>query len=124
IGPQVAVPAPDVNTTPKIMGWMADEYARRYGPNPAVITGKPIILGGSLGRDAATGRGSAICLERLVKAREWRREDTPVAIQGYGNAGSWLGIVLDQLAYPVVAVADSRGGADASSGVCAGAVAA
>jgi len=69
IGPQVDVPAPDVNATPKIMGWMADEYARRYGPNPAVITGKPIILGGSLGRDAATGRGSASCRERLVKAR-------------------------------------------------------
>jgi glutamate dehydrogenase (NAD(P)+) len=111
------VPAPDVNTTPKIMGWMADEYARKYGPNPAVITGKPVILGGSLGRDAATGRGSAICLERLVKAREWRRENTPVAIQGYGNAGSWLAIILDQLGYPVVAVTDSKGGIYSSAGL-------
>ncbi|HEX9891449.1 MAG TPA: Glu/Leu/Phe/Val dehydrogenase dimerization domain-containing protein, partial [Actinomycetota bacterium] len=51
IGPQVDVPAPDVNTTPQIMAWMADEYARRYGPNPAVITGKPVVVGGSLGRD-------------------------------------------------------------------------
>ncbi|HEX2069107.1 MAG TPA: Glu/Leu/Phe/Val dehydrogenase [Actinomycetota bacterium] len=109
IGPQVDVPAPDVNTTPRIMGWMADEYSRRYGPNPAVITGKPVVLGGSLGRDAATGRGSAICLERLVKARGWRREDTPVAVQGYGNAGSWLAIILDELGYPVVAVSDSGG---------------
>ncbi len=107
IGPQVDVPAPDVNTNPTIMGWMADEYSRRYGPNPAVITGKPVVLGGSLGRDAATGRGSAICLERLVKARGWRREDTPVAVQGYGNAGSWLAIILDELGYPVVAVCDS-----------------
>jgi glutamate dehydrogenase/leucine dehydrogenase len=117
IGPQVDVPAPDVNTTPKIMGWMADEYGRRYGPNPAVITGKPVILGGSLGRDAATGRGSVICLERLVKARGWRREDTPVAIQGYGNAGSWLAIILDQLGYPVVAVTDSKGGIHSSVGL-------
>lgn len=109
IGPQVDVPAPDVNTNPTIMGWMADEYSRRYGPNPAVITGKPVVLGGSLGRDAATGRGSAICLERLVKARGWRREDTPVAVQGYGNAGSWLAIILDELGYPVVAVCDSGG---------------
>ncbi len=109
IGPQVDVPAPDVNTTPRIMGWMCDEYSRRYGPNPAVITGKPVVLGGSLGRDAATGRGSAICLERLVKARGWRREDTPVAVQGYGNAGSWLAIILDELGYPVVAVSDSGG---------------
>ncbi len=109
IGPQVDVPAPDVNTTPRIMGWMADEYSRRYGPNPAVITGKPVVLGGSLGRDAATGRGSAICLERLVKARGWRREDTPVAVQGYGNAGSWLAIILHELGYSVVAVSDSGG---------------
>lgn len=109
IGPQVDVPAPDVNTNPQIMGWMADEYSRRYGPNPAVITGKPVVLGGSLGRDAATGRGSAICLERLVKARGWRREDTPVAVQGYGNAGSWLAIILDELGYPVIAVSDSGG---------------
>jgi len=122
IGPQVDVPAPDVNTTPQIMGWMADEYSRRYGPNPAVITGKPVVLGGSLGRDAATGRGSAICLERLVKARGWRREDTPVAVQGYGNAGSWLAVILEELGYPVVAVSDSRGGVFAQGGLPARAV--
>jgi glutamate dehydrogenase (NAD(P)+) len=109
IGPHVDIPAPDVNTTPQIMGWMADEYARKYGPNPAVITGKPVVLGGSLGRDAATGRGSAICLERLVRSRGWRREDTRVAVQGYGNAGSWLAILLQELGYPIVAVSDSRG---------------
>ena len=109
IGPQIDVPAPDVNTTPQIMGWMADEYSRKFGPNPAVITGKPLVLGGSLGRDAATGRGSAICLERLVKARGWAREDTPVAIEGYGNAGSWLAVILEELGYPIVAVSDSKG---------------
>jgi glutamate dehydrogenase (NAD(P)+) len=119
IGPQVDVPAPDVNTTPQIMGWMADEYSRKYGPNPAVITGKPVVLGGSLGRDAATGRGSAICLERLVKARGWRREDTPVAVQGYGNAGSWLAIILQDLGYPIVAVSDSRGTVLADGGLAA-----
>jgi len=109
IGPTVDVPAPDVNTTPQIMAWMADEYSRRYGPNPAVITGKPVVLGGSLGRDAATGRGSFICLDRLVRARHWLREDTTVAIQGYGNAGSWLGLILEEMGYPVMAVSDSRG---------------
>src|SRR6266568_7160058 len=69
IGPNVDVPAPAVNTTPQIMGWMADEYARRYGPNPAVITGKPIAVGGSLGREAATGRGALICLDHIVRTR-------------------------------------------------------
>jgi glutamate dehydrogenase (NAD(P)+) len=117
IGPQVDIPAPDVNTTPQIMGWMADEYSRKYGPNPAVITGKPVVLGGSLGRDAATGRGSAICLERLVKARGWRREETPVAIEGYGNAGSWLAVILEELGYPVVAVSDTRGAILAEAGL-------
>jgi glutamate dehydrogenase/leucine dehydrogenase len=117
IGPQVDVPAPDVNTTPRIMGWMADEYSRRYGPNPAVITGKPVVLGGSLGRDAATGRGSAICLERLLKARGWSREETPVAVQGYGNAGSWLAVILDELGYPVVAISDSRGAVASDRGL-------
>ena len=119
IGPQVDVPAPDVNTTPQIMGWMADEYSRKYGPNPAVITGKPVVLGGSLGRDAATGRGSAICLERLVRARGWRREDTPVAVQGYGNAGSWLAVILEGLGYPIIAVSDTRGGVMAHRGLAA-----
>ena len=109
IGPNVDVPAPDVNTNPKIMGWMADEYSRRFGPNPAVITGKPIALGGSLGRDSATGRGALICLDHIVRARQWRREDTTIAIEGYGNAGSWLAILANELGYPIVAVSDSKG---------------
>ena len=119
IGPHVDIPAPDVNTGPREMGWMADEYSRRYGPNPAVITGKPVVLGGSLGRDAATGRGAAICLERLVKARGWRREDTTVAVEGYGNAGSWLALILDDLGYPVVGVSDSRGAVVSTTGLAA-----
>jgi glutamate dehydrogenase (NAD(P)+) len=109
IGPNVDVPAPDVNTNPQIMGWMADEYSRRYGPNPAVITGKPIALGGSLGREAATGRGALICMDSIAKARSWKREDTPIAIEGYGNAGSWLAILAAEQGYPIVAVSDSKG---------------
>jgi glutamate dehydrogenase (NAD(P)+) len=109
IGPHVDIPAPDVNTGPREMGWMADEYSRKYGPNPAVITGKPVVLGGSLGRDAATGRGAAICLEHLARARGWTRSDIPVAVQGFGNASSWLAAILEDLGYPVVAVSDSRG---------------
>ena len=117
IGPNVDVPAPDVNTNPQIMGWMADEYARRYGPHPAVITGKPISVGGSLGRESATGRGALICLERLVEARGWRPEETSLAIEGYGNAGSWLAVLAAERGYPVVAVSDSRGAVHAPDGL-------
>lgn len=117
VGPQVDVPAPDVNTTPQIMAWMADEYSRRFGPEPAVITGKPVIVGGSLGRDAATGRGAAICLDRIVESRGWTREDTRVAIEGYGNAGSWLAVLLEELGYPVISVSDSKGAVLAPKGL-------
>jgi glutamate dehydrogenase/leucine dehydrogenase len=117
IGPNVDVPAPDVNTNPQIMGWMADEYSRRYGPNPAVITGKPISVGGSLGRESATGRGALICLDQVVRARGWRREETTLAIEGYGNAGSWLAVLAAELGYPIVAVSDSKGGVHSSEGL-------
>jgi glutamate dehydrogenase (NAD(P)+) len=117
IGPNVDVPAPDVNTSPKIMAWMADEYARRYGPNPAVITGKPVSVGGSLGRESATGRGALICLDHIVRRRGWRREETPIAIEGYGNAGSWLAVLASEFGYPVIAVSDSKGGVHSPDGL-------
>jgi glutamate dehydrogenase (NAD(P)+) len=110
IGPMVDVPAPDVNTNAQIMGWMVDEYARRFGLTPAVVTGKPLVMGGSLGRDAATGRGAAISLDAYVRAQGWMRENASVAVQGYGNAGSWLAILLEEMGYPVVAVSDTKGG--------------
>ena len=117
IGPNVDVPAPDVNTNPKIMAWMADEYARRYGPHPAVITGKPISVGGSLGREAATGRGALVCMDHLVRARGWNREKTTLAIEGYGNAGSWLAVLAAELGYRIVAVSDSKGGIHSPGGL-------
>jgi glutamate dehydrogenase (NAD(P)+) len=117
IGPNVDVPAPDVNTSPKIMGWMSDEYARRFGPNPAAITGKPIAMGGSLGRDSATGRGALICLDAVVRSKGWLRQETPLAIEGYGNAGSWLAVLAAELGYPIVAVSDSKGGIHAPEGL-------
>jgi glutamate dehydrogenase (NAD(P)+) len=109
IGPNVDVPAPDVNTNPQIMAWMADEYSRRFGPHPEVITGKPVSVGGSLGRDSATGRGALFCLDHLVRARGWKREETTLAVEGYGNAGSWLAVLAHDRGYPVVAVSDSGG---------------
>jgi glutamate dehydrogenase (NAD(P)+) len=109
VGPNRDVMAPDVNTDARVMGWMFDEYSRGFAYHPEVITGKPVSLGGSLGREAATGRGALVCLDWLARFREWTREETRIAVQGFGNAGSWFAILADQLGYRVVAVSDSKG---------------
>lgn len=111
IGPDTDIPAPDVYTNARIMGWMMDEYSQVVRRRtPAVITGKPLSLGGSRGRDTATGRGGFICLEQLADRLGWAREKTTVAIQGFGNAGQAVARLLHERGYRVVAVSDSRGG--------------
>jgi glutamate dehydrogenase/leucine dehydrogenase len=110
IGPEVDIPAPDVNTGAREMAWMEDEYSRIVGvDSPASFTGKPIPLGGSLGRDAATGRGALFSLDRIARARRWTREKIRISIEGYGNAGSWFAVLAHRMGYRVVAVSDSRG---------------
>lgn len=109
VGATRDIMAPDVNTDARVMGWMFDELSRHNGHVPAVVTGKPLALGGSHGRAAATGRGGALCLDQVVKERGWRRADTSIAIQGFGNAGSWLARVANDMGYPIVAVSDSKG---------------
>ena len=111
IGPEVDVPAPDVYTNSMIMGWMADEYSKiKRQFTPAVITGKPIPLGGSLGRNEATGRGAYFCIKEHEKQRGWKPEDVTVAVQGFGNAGQAVAKLLDDDGYRIVAVSDSSGG--------------
>ncbi|MDP9330193.1 MAG: Glu/Leu/Phe/Val dehydrogenase [Actinomycetota bacterium] len=109
VGPYRDVPAPDVNTGAREMAWMYDEYSKIHGDSPAVITGKPVSLGGSLGRDAATGRGALVCLDRIAHQRGWTREKIRVAVEGYGNAGSWFAQLAHSMGYKVVAVSDSKG---------------
>jgi glutamate dehydrogenase (NADP+) len=111
IGPDTDIPAPDVYTDSMIMGWMMDEYSQIAGKStPAVITGKPIALGGSLGRQDATGRGAYYCIKEHEKQRGWRPQDVRVAIQGFGNAAQPLARLLDEDGYNIVAVSDVRGG--------------
>jgi len=117
IGPDVDVPAPDVYTNARIMGWMMDEYETIHRrKSPAVITGKPIEVGGSLGRDEATGRGAFLCIRELEKLRGLEPERTRVAIQGFGNAGYHVAKLLHEAGYRIVAVSDSKGGIYSETG--------
>jgi glutamate dehydrogenase/leucine dehydrogenase len=111
IGPQKDIPAPDVNTNARIMAWMMDEYERLEGENaPGVITGKPVELGGSEGRETATSLGGAVIIDEYVKNEGLEAENLDVAIQGLGNVGSYLAEFLHERGYKVVAVSNSSGG--------------
>jgi glutamate dehydrogenase (NAD(P)+) len=112
IGPERDIPAPDVYTTPQIMGWMMDEFSKLRGyTTPGVITGKPLTLWGSLGRDDATARGAMYAIREAAKVVGVDLSKARVAIQGFGNAGTF-GMALAQQMFgcTVVAVSDSRGG--------------
>ncbi len=110
IGPDRDIPAPDVYTNSMIMGWMADEYSSMVRqPSPAVITGKPIPLGGSLGRDDATARGGYYLLKHLENELGLARSAKRVVVQGYGNAGMHIANLLHDDGYKIVGISDSRG---------------
>jgi len=109
IGPWKDVPAPDVNTDGQTMAWILDEYEKIIGHHaPATITGKPLELGGSLGRDKATSQGGFFVLREALKANSLKTGK--VAIQGIGNVGGWLAEILHKEKYTIVAVSDSKGG--------------
>lgn len=111
IGPHTDIPAPDVYTNARIMGWMMDEYeAIKRIKAPGVITGKPVRLGGSLGRDDATGRGAYLCILELSKKLQLEPEKTTVAVQGFGNGGYHVARLLHDAGYKIVAISDSKGG--------------
>jgi glutamate dehydrogenase/leucine dehydrogenase len=109
IGPDLDIPAPDVNTGPNEMAWIADEYARHVGhPEPAVITGKPVGAGGSHGRDDATGRGLAYVVQRHCENAGVDLKGLKVAVQGFGNAGQHAAILLEEMGARIVGISDSR----------------
>jgi len=111
IGPELDIPAPDVYTDPQIMAWMMDEFAKIRGYNaPGVITGKPIPLGGSQGRGDATARGAVYTIREATKKLNIPLRDATAAIQGYGNAGSYAAILLEDMGARIIAASDSRGG--------------
>lgn len=118
IGPDRDIPAPDVYTNAMIMGWMADEYSSLVGyPCPAVITGKPIPLGGSLGRDDATARGGFYVLNNLLTEIGLENCQRRAVVQGFGNAGAAIATMLHQDGWKVIAVSDTGGCVNDDSGL-------
>lgn len=110
IGPNVDIPAPDVNTNAQVMAWVMDEYSRFYGFSPAVVTGKPIDLHGSLGREEATGRGIAFVTADLMADLRKPLHGAKISIQGFGNVGSFAALFLQQMGAKIIAVSDVHGG--------------
>ncbi len=112
IGPDVDIPAPDMYTNPQVMAWMVDEYSKLRGWNDfGVITGKPLPLGGSQGREDATARGGMVCLREAARLIGLNTEGATMAIQGFGNAGQYAATLGQELlGANVVAATDTRGG--------------
>ena len=109
LGPYRDVPAPDVNTNAQVMAWIFDEYSSRHGYAPACVTGKPLAMGGSPGREAATGRGAVMVFEEVAKKEGWDPAAMTAAIQGFGNVGSFAARFMKELGVKVVAISGSRG---------------
>ncbi|WP_249275029.1 Glu/Leu/Phe/Val family dehydrogenase [Terribacillus saccharophilus] len=110
VGPTKDIPAPDVMTNSQIMAWMMDEYSRMDEfNNPGFITGKPIVLGGSHGRETATATGVTICLKEAAKQRDISIEGARVVIQGFGNAGSYLAKFMHEAGAKVIGISDAYG---------------
>ena len=118
VGPDKDIPAPDVYTNERIMGWMRDEFeVIKRQKQPAVITGKPVNMGGSLGRDEATGRGAFLVTEFLRNKEGKAAEDITVAIQGFGNAGYSVAKLLYDAGYKIVGISDSKGAIYSADGI-------
>ncbi|MFD1707812.1 Glu/Leu/Phe/Val dehydrogenase [Siminovitchia sediminis] len=110
VGPTKDIPAPDVYTNSQIMAWMMDEYSRlRENDSPGFITGKPIVLGGSQGREKATAQGVTICIEEAARKRGIELKDARIVIQGFGNAGSFLSKFLYDAGAKIVGISDAYG---------------
>ncbi|MGH2695251.1 MAG: Glu/Leu/Phe/Val family dehydrogenase, partial [Actinomycetota bacterium] len=110
IGVNRDIPAPDMGTNAQVMAWMMDAYGQRAGHTPGIVTGKPVELGGSPGREEATGRGVVICAREAAKRTGISFRDARVAIQGFGNVGYWTAALAAEQGARVIAVSDAVGG--------------
>jgi glutamate dehydrogenase (NAD(P)+) len=109
LGPMRDIPAPDMGTNPQVMAWILDEFSSRQGYSPACVTGKPVELGGSVGRNRATGRGVVIVLREHLRELNRTLEGLRVVVQGFGNVGASVGLLLADQGAEIVAVGDIFG---------------
>jgi len=117
LGPTRDIPAPDINTNAQVMAWMMDEYGKLHGHTPAIVTGKPIALEGSYGREAATGRGLVLCFREAAGSLGLTPSETRFVVQGYGNVGSWAARLMQQLGCKMVAASDAYGAIRGDEGI-------
>jgi glutamate dehydrogenase (NAD(P)+) len=117
VGVKRDIMAPDMNTNAQTMAWMMDAWGQAHGHEPAIVTGKPLELGGSYGREAATGRGVVMVLDEAAEDHGWDPTEITVAIQGYGNVGAWTARLAAERGYRVVAVSDVHGAIHAPEGL-------
>jgi glutamate dehydrogenase (NAD(P)+) len=117
LGPTRDIPAPDVGTNAQVMAWMMDEYGKLHGHTPAIVTGKPIALQGSWGREAATGRGVVYMFREAAGQLGLVPSETRVVVQGFGNVGSWAARIIHQLGARIVAVSDVHGAIHSDAGI-------
>jgi glutamate dehydrogenase (NAD(P)+) len=117
LGPNRDIPAPDVGTDAQVMAWLMDEYGKLHGHTPACVTGKPIELEGSYGREAATGRGVVFMFREAAPLVDLVPSETTFAVQGFGNVGSWAARLMQQLGAKLVAVSDASGALHSAAGI-------
>jgi glutamate dehydrogenase (NAD(P)+) len=117
LGPTRDIPAPDLSTNAQVMAWLMDEYGKLNGHTPAVVTGKPVSLGGSLGRLSATGRGVVCAYIQAARSLGLSPDATRVVVQGFGNVGSWAAQIITELGCRVVGVSDLSGAIQCEAGI-------
>lgn len=117
LGDHRDIPAPDMNTNAQTMAWILDEYSQINGWTPGVVTGKPVPIGGSFGRESATGRGCVVVTEEILAASGRTPQGVTMAVQGFGNVGSWAARIAYDRGFAVVAIGDEHGTIHSGSGI-------
>src|SRR5215211_960893 len=117
LGPTRDIPAPDVGTNAQTMAWLMDEYGKLHGHTPACVTGKPIALEGSYGRESATGRGVVYTFREAAPQLDLKPSETKFAVQGFGNVGSWAARIMQELGAKMIGVSDAEGAIHSEDGI-------